>query len=296
MSVNMSLANLMARLEENRKRSVAKPKEVAVEVYDGVVALPNSSESVRPIPNVILRSALFGAIAKGRRPYLERVKVESLGGIDMIYTGALLDQGDLDVWGAVLHLALAQEFGAECKVTAYRLLKLLGKTDTGKNRRILDKRISRLKATALQIRMGRYSYEGSLIHEVYRGQNERSERIYVIRLNSKLHVLFNGSQYTKVNWSVRQALHGKPLAQWVHGFYSSHARSYDFKVDTLHQLCGSRARSLPDFKKDLRRSLEAVACASTTEGKPLSYLLDGNLVKVKTTPSASQQRHLAKKR
>ena len=294
MSVNMSLANLMARLEENRKRSVARPK--GVEVDDEVVSLPSSSESVRPIPNVILRSALFGAIAKGPRPYLERVKIDSLGGIDMVYTGALLDQGDLDVWGAVLHLALTQDLGAECKFTAYRLLKLLGKTDTGNNRKNLDKCISRLKATALQIGVGRYSYEGSLIHEVYRGQDERSKRIYVIRLNSKLHVLFNGSQYTKVNWSVRQALHGKPIAQWMHGFYSSHARSYDFKVETLHQLCGSCARSLSDFRKDLRRSLEYVVCASAAEGQPFSYIFKGNLVQVNTTPSASQQRHLAKKR
>ncbi|MDD1016978.1 plasmid replication initiator TrfA [Pseudomonas rubra] len=293
----MLLADAMARLEESRKRSVARPK--VVEVNDEVASIPKFSETVRPIPNVILRSALFGVgpIKKsGDRTYLERVKVYSLGGISMFYTGALLNQGDLNVWGAVLHQAQEQELGEECKVTAYRLLKLLGKTDSGKNRRDLDACISRLKATALQIEVGEYSYEGSLIHEVYRGQGERSKRMYVIRLNSRLHVLFNGKQHTNVNWSVRQALQGKPLAQWLHGFYSSHAKSYDYKVETLHQLCGSSAKSLSDFKKDLRRSLEFLVGASAAEGRPLSYVFKGNLVQVTTTPSASQQRHLAKKR
>lgn len=294
MTVNKTLTSMLARIEANQKRSLAKPQEVKVE--GEVNLLPNWSESVRRVPNVALRSALFGAIGKGNRPYVEQMEINAIGGVSIFYTGALLDQGDLDVWETVLHLARMRELGSECRVTAYRLLKILGKTDTGKNRKILDKHISRLKATALQVKVGRHSYEGSFIHEVYRAQDERSERIYAIRLNPKLHVLFNGSQYTNVNWSVRQALHGKPLAQWVHGFYSSHAKSYDYKVETLHQLCGSRAKSLSDFKKDLRRSLEAVALASTAEGLPFSFLLEGNLVQVKTTPSASQQRYLAKKR
>ncbi|WP_244160621.1 plasmid replication initiator TrfA [Phytopseudomonas punonensis] len=287
------MASLMARVEENRKRSVAQHKEGKVE--EEVVSLPNWSDSVRRVPNFALRSALFGAVAKGYRPYVEQVEINSLGGISIFYTGALLDQGDLDVWEAVLHMARMQELGSECRVTAYRLLKVLGKTDTGKNRKILDKHVSRLKATALQVKVGKHSYEGSLFHDVYRAQNDRSERLYVIRLNPKLYVLFNGDQYTDVNWSIRQALNGKPLAQWVHGFYSTHARPYDLKVETLHQLCGSRAASLTDFKKDLRRSLESVALAAAVAGQPFSYFLDGNLVRVKTTPSTSQQRHLARK-
>jgi len=101
--------------------------------------LPQWSDSVRRVPNIALRSALFGAISKGRRPYLERAEIHAQGGNSVIYTGVLLDQGDLDVWETVLHMARAQALGAECRVTAYRLLKVLGRTDTGKNRQILDK-------------------------------------------------------------------------------------------------------------------------------------------------------------
>lgn len=295
MTTNTRLSSrIFALLEENQKRSRGKP--LKVEIDKELSLLPNWSDSVRRLPNFALRSALFGAIRKGHRPYVEQLEVNALGGISIFYTGALLDQVDLDVWEAVLHLERAQELGSECRVTAYRLLKILGKTDTGKNRTILDKCISRLKATALQVRVGKYSYEGSLIHEVYRDHEERSGRMYVIRLNSKLGLFFHGDQYTDLNWLIRQALRGKPLAQWVHGFYSTHAKPYDFKVETLHHLCGSRASSLSDFKKDLRRSLEAVERASAAVGQPFSYQVEENLVRVKTTPSASQQRHLAKKR
>lgn len=288
-------SRIFALLEENQKRSRELPLEVKVKVEKERSSLPNWSDSVRRVPNVALRSALFGAIRKGPRPYVEQAEINALGGINIVYTGALLDQIDLDVWETVLHLSRAQDLCSECRVTAYQLLKILGKTDAGKNRTNLDKSISRLKATALKIRVGKNSYEGSLIHEVYRDHDERSARMYVIRLNPKLGVLFQGDQYTDLNWLVRQALHGKPLAQWLHGFYSTHAKPYDFRIETLHQLCGSRARCLSGFKKDLRRSLEALERASAAAGKTFSYQVEGSLVRVKTTPSASQQRHLAKK-
>jgi len=292
MSANMPLpSRIFDRLEENRKRSRTKSQEIEVENFRSL--LPSWPDSVRRTPNVALRSALFGAVSKGYRPYFERVKINALGGISIIYTGALLDQGDLDVWETVLHLARTQELGSECRVTAYRLLKELGKTDTGKNRAILDRHLSRMSATALQVRVGEHSYEGSLIHEVYR---DHETRTYVIRLNPNLRVLFLADQFTDVDWAVRQELHGRPLAQWLHGFYASHARPYDLRIETLHRLCGSRASCLSDFKKDLRRALDSVEEARDAAGQPFSYSIEGSLVRVKTTPSPSQRRHLTSKR
>lgn len=254
------------------------------------------SSPKRRVPNIALRSALFGALGRGCRPYVERAEIHAQRGNSILYTGALLDQGDLDVWETVLHLARAQELRAECRVTAYRLLKVLGKTDTGKNRRALDLHLSRLKATALQLRSGVYSYEGSLLQELYREHGENGARCYVIRLNPELQMLFVGDQFTEVDWTVRQALHGKPLAQWLHGFYSSHANPFPLRVDTLHRLCGSRARSLSDFKKDLRRALDSLADASTSAGDPFSYEIGKSLVRVEKTPSSSQCRHLGRQR
>jgi hypothetical protein len=258
------------------------------------VKLPVWPEAVRGVPNGVLRSALFGAIKRGARPYLERKEIHAQEGIRIIYTGARLDQGDLDVWQTVLHIARLQGLGAECRVTAYQLLKALGKTDAGTNRGTLERRLSRMKATGIEVDTGRYSYEGSLIDEVYR---DKETREYVLRLNPKLSVLFGADQFTQVEWSVRQALGGKPLAQWLHGYYASHAKPYPVKVETLHRLSGSEAVRMDHYRQDLRKALDAVVQANNLHGEEFIYdILSGDLVHVEKQAKGSQQRHLAKVR
>lgn len=41
---------------------------------------------------------------------------------------------------------------------------------------------------------------------------------------------------------MRHALDGHQLAQWLHGFYASHAKPFPIKIETLHRLCGSPFR------------------------------------------------------
>ncbi|HUE91868.1 plasmid replication initiator TrfA [Pseudomonas sp.] len=285
-------SRIFTRLEERNKRSAVQSQGMEVEQVRSL--LPNWSDSVRRVPNVALRSALFGAMGKGERPYVERLEIHAQGGVSILYTGVMLDQLDLDVWETVLHMVRSQELGAECRITAYQLLKELGKTDTGKNRKILSGQLSRMKATALQLRVGDYSYEGSLINEVYRDHGNRTKS-YVIRLNPKLLTLFESDQFTDVDWSVRQALRGKPIAKWLHGYYASHANPFRLKVETLYRLCGSQASSLVDFSKDLIKALDSLERASNSAGQPFSYAIEGDLVRVKTTPSPSQRRHLDNK-
>lgn len=280
------LADKIACMEKRAKSLPGAP------LQSNVVQLPSWPVAVRGVPNVALRSALFGVIKKGARSYLERQEMYAQEGIRIIYTGARLDQGDLDVWETVLHIARLQFLGDECRVTAYRLLKELDKTDTGKNRTTLDRRLSRMKATAVDVTVGKYSYEGSLIDEVYR---DKESREYVIRLNPKLRTLFASDQFTLVDWNVRHALDGKPLAQWLHGYYASHAKPHPVKVSTLHRLCGSNALLLSDYRKDLRKALDAVAVAGEAHGQPFSYDICGDLVNIEKKASGTQRRHLAKK-
>ncbi len=276
-------------LAEKSKQRKPRPEAQLPKI---AVQLPLWPDVVRGVPNAALRSALFGAVKKGARPYWERQKIHAQEGISIIYTGARLDQGDLDVWETVLHMVRRQALGDECWVTAYQLLKVLGKTDTGKNRQILNRRLSRMKATGVDVNVGKFSYEGSLIDEVYRAEESRE---YVIRLNPKLRALFEAGQFTHIDWNVRHALDGRPLAQWLHGYYASHAKPYPVSVATLHQFCGSEAVLLSDFKKDLRKALDAVAAASNAHGQPFKYEICGNLVCIEKRPTSSQHRHLARK-
>jgi hypothetical protein len=258
----------------------------------GKANLPPWPEAVRGVPNGVLRSALFGAVKKGPRRYLEREEIHALDGIRIIYTGPRLDQGDLDVWETVLHLVRLLPPGEEFRITAYQLLKLLGKTDTGKNRDILDRHLSRMKATGVDIYIGRYGYEGSLIDEVYRDKDTLE---YVIRLNPKLRALFEKDQWTMVDWAVRLELSGQPLAQWLHGFYATHAKPYPMSVEKLHQLCGSETEETRKFKQLLARALESVSQACEKHGQAFNSEIRDDLVSVDRQPSRSQQKHLANK-
>lgn len=286
------LIGRIAEIQKKAKQQTDRAPAPIASPKSNVVQLPMWPDLVRGVPNAALRSALFGAIKRGARPYLERQEIHAQEGVKIIYTGARLDQGDLDVWEAVLHVVRVQELGDECRVTAYQLLKILGKTDTGINRDTLERRLSRMKATGVDVSVGRYGYEGSLIDEVYR---DKETREYVIRLNPKLSVLFAADQFTQVDWDVRRALDGKPMAQWLHGFYASHAKPFPLKVETLHWLCGSEAKRMSDYKIDLRRNLEAVTEASAAHGEGFSYDIRGDLVHVEKKASGSQRRHLAKK-
>lgn len=257
-----------------------------------VIQLPLWPEPVRAVPNGFLRSALFGAIRKGRRRYLKAEQLAALDGIEIRYTGERLDQGDLDVWESVLHAVRLQELGSQCRVTAYSLLKLMGKTDTGKNRATLHERITRLRANAVEVRQGRYTYIGGLIAGAAKDEETQE---WVIELDAKLRPLFATDQFTQIEWAVRHALDGKPLAQWLHGFYASHAKPFPIRMETLLKLSGSENENPRSAQQKLRIALDAVVAASEAHGEGFSYAIRGDLVHVEKKVTGAQRRHLAKK-
>jgi len=275
----------MAALSRQRREEEARNTP-------SVVYLPSWPEAARGVPNGVLRSALFGAIKKGPRRYLEREEIAALDGVRIIYTGPRLDQGDLDVWETVLHIVRLCALGDEVRITAYQLLKILGLADTGPNRDTLERRLSRLKATGVEIEIGRFSYEGSLIDEVYRDKDTLE---YVIRLNPKLRALFEKDRWTMVDWVVRMELSGQPLAQWLHGFYATHAKPYPLSLDKLRLLCGSEVEETRKFKQLLGRALDAVNQACEKHGQAFRFEIRDRLLHVDRQPSPSQQRHLDKK-
>ena len=290
------LNDLLARIPEMQARAKQRAEREPLPgkpLPKNVVQLPLWPEPVRAVPNGFLRSALFGAIAKGKRRYIDGEQLAALDGIEIRYTGQRLDQGDLDVWESVLHAVRLQEMGSQCRVTSYSLLKLMGLTDTGKNRVTLNKRITRLVASALTVKQGRYSYIGSLIAGAAKDEETQE---WVIELDAKLRPLFAADQFTQVEWAVRHELSGKPMAQWLHGFYASHAKPFPLKIETLHRLCGSEAKRMTDYKVDLRRNLDAVADASEAHGEGFSYDIRGDLVHVEKLAKGAQRRHLAKKK
>jgi len=277
--------------KENPKDESSSGKPLALP-GSNVVRLPVWPQPVRSVPNGMLRSSLFGANKKGPRRYMKGEEIAAQEGIEIRYTGERLDQGDLDLWESILHVARDQDMGSQCRFTAYTMFKLLGMTDTGKNRETLQTRIERLRANAITIRQGRYTYIGGLIDEGYKDEDTRE---YVVVINPKLRPLFAADQFTQIDWNVRHALGGQPLAQWLHGYYASHAQPFPVKVETIHKLCGSEAVRMDHFRQDLKKALEALTVASNANDQPFSYEIRGDLVHVEKKASGTQRRHLLKK-
>jgi hypothetical protein len=265
---------------------------VAEPVAPAAAQLPIWPETVRAVPNGFLRSALFGAIARGRRRYINGEDLAAIDGVTIRYKGERLDQGDLDVWESVLHTVRLQKLGSQCRITSYALLKLMGLTDTGKNRATLHARIERLVANALTVKQGPHSYIGSLIS--FAAKDEDTQE-WVIELDARLRPLFAADQFTQIEWEVRHELNGHQIAQWLHGFYSSHAKPFPLKVETLLKLYGSEDASPSSGRQKLRKALDAVAEASAMHGEGFSYEIRGNLVHVGKQAKGAQRRHLAKK-
>lgn len=218
--------------------------------------------------------------------------VGSIDGVEIRYTGQRLDQGDFDVWQGVLHSVRLQQLGGRCHLTAYSLLKLMGKTDTGSNRATLHTQIERLRASAVTVKQGRYTYIGGLIDHAARDEKTQE---WVIDLDPKIRHLFAADQFTQIDWSVRQSLHGKPLAQWLHGFYSTHAKPYPLKIETLLRLSGSENTEPRSSRQKLRKALTALASSSEIRGQGFVYEIRGDLVYVRKVAFGTQKRHLSKR-
>lgn len=298
MSMMKPVSGLVAKIEalqeQARLRSAREERDPTPDavISNNVVKLPLWPEAVRAVPNSFLRSALFGAIRKGRRRYIDGERLAAIDGIEVHYTGQRLDQGDLDVWESLLHAVRDQNLGSQCQVTSYALLKLMGKADTGGNRATLHKRITRLRASAIEIKQGRYVYIGGLVDEAYKDEETQE---WVIVLNPRLRALYGADQFTQIDWAVRHALNGQQLAQWLHGFYASHAKPFPVRIETLLKLAGSENENSRSAQQKLRKALNAVAEASTAHGAGFSYTIQGDLVHVEKKTSGVQRRHLVKK-
>lgn len=276
---------------EMRKQGMAKrgPVELMAmpEQRDEVsnVQLPLWPEPVRGVPNSVLRSALFGAIRRGKRAYQDGVKKASVDGVTVVHTGPQLDQADLDVWEQCLHLARTGGLGVEIRFTGHGFLKAIGR-GTGKSQHEwLKSALRRLMTSLVELEDGKKAYAGQLLHHWYRDEETGH---HVMELNPKIAAMYGSNGWTQVEWEQRQALKKQPLAQWLHGFYSTHAAPFPYKVETLHQLCGSGNTSLRDFRREIREALSAVAAVTGWVWK----IDDTDLVHVEKKPTASQARHL----
>jgi hypothetical protein len=238
------IANVAARAKERREQeSIA-------------AGLPEWPEKARGIPNGALRSSLFGAIRKGPRKFLKRTKLQSVNGLTIVFNGPRLSQSDLDVWEHCLHLARINGTGCQIRFTGYSFLKSIGRNTGKSDREWLKGVLLDLASSVVEISDGKRAYFGPLIHH---GVRDEITMEFVIEVNPRVAILYGADGWTQIEWAQRWALRRQPLAQWLHGFYSTHAEPYPYKVETLRRLAGSENEHLYSFRQELRSAMSKVA-------------------------------------
>ena len=231
--------------------------------------LPTWPDQKRGIPNLCLRSALFGIIQRGRRKAVKRETIAAINGLNIRYTGWQLDQSDFDVLAHALHLASHQTTGQYIRFTAKGFLKGIGRSHGKSGREWLKDALRRLTASAVEIRLEApttygpqiLTYAGSLLDEFYYTEEDQT---YFLKFNGKLATLFDAG-WTQLQWQQRLALR-TDLAKWLHGFYASHRVPFPMKVSTLLQLCGSDCGRLSDYRGKLRLALDELVTAGVIAG------------------------------
>jgi hypothetical protein len=271
------IGEMVAACEEESKPQPAK-----------VIRLPVWPEPQRGAPNSALRGALFAAIQGKDRRYLKGELLTAQQGIKIRFTGMQLNQSDLDVWEQALHLARQHPLGTQCHFTAYGFLKALGRPTGGDHHEWLKDVFRRLAGAVAEITHNRMTYFGSMIEGGIRDEDTGQ---YVLEINPKIMALYSAG-WTAADWDQRQLLRGKPLALWLHGFYSSHADPYPLTVEYLHQLSGGRTAKMRKFKQNLKTALGELVKVGVIR----DFEIEGDLVSVDRVPSKSQQKHLTRRK
>ena len=248
--------------QRNRERAGAVSVQPRSKPAAKLINLPLWPKELRACPSSVLRSALFGVVRRGRRRALEGEILATWEGVTIRYTGWRLDQGDLDVWLATLHLAREHNLGVRVPVTVNEMLRTMGRSTAGSFHEWFKSAVRRLTACAVEITAGNKTYGGPLI-ECFARDDEIGE--HVLHLSPWLAELFEDGNYTRIDWEVRRNL-GMELAKWLHGYIASHRATeknpHRIGLERLRTLCGSETDELRKFRQQLREAMGELQAAS----------------------------------
>ncbi|OGT39929.1 MAG: hypothetical protein A3E81_02080 [Gammaproteobacteria bacterium RIFCSPHIGHO2_12_FULL_36_30] len=216
--------------------------------------IPHIPHDKRIIPNDMIRSSLFTiANHNSERTYLKNKKISSFLSTDIIYTGEELRQDDEDVWLQLIYLA-SQSQENEITFKPYTFLSQIGWAQRTQYRDRLKASLTRMSATTLEIY--NHNFEKglgfSLVRKFEWYSDDKQLSHWKVWLEPEVVKLYSelGKMYSKIHWDQRKQL--KPLAKWLHAFYSSHAEPEPIPLLKLMSLSGSKTKNTKHFKEMLR--------------------------------------------
>ena len=244
------------------------------------VYLPLLKEVDSVMPNCFLRSALFGAGDGGEK--VDRMKIESQGGVSLELTGLTLSTADKRVYAALLSYYKNRPLGID-SIYAEDFLPLklsaLAMTAFGaKNSQLVAnvrESLHRLKVAYLSVRIpGVIELDLPSLIEV-RGTEDKGVNSRVsFRISSKVATLFGQHRWTSLS---PESLELAGLASWLATFYASHSKPRELHVlKDLKRLSGSQS-SNSEFKRMLPKRLEKLkGLAEENPARVRSVVFNGN--------------------
>lgn len=284
---NKTNTNAVDRLKAIEKDAIKKARKAPL-VPTPQMSLELWPESVRGVPNAVLRGSLF-TVTKTRETTKKRELLAAVDGIEIRFKGERFNQTDLDVWEMLLHLARLQPLGNQVAFHAHAFLKALGRKTGGKDHEQLKEEITRLIGGVVEVTWTREkkTFAGALVTSYFR--DEETQR-YVVVFDQQMLSLYEGG-YSHIDWEQRHALGSNNLAKWLHGFYATHADPYPYKVETIKTLCGSTTKALREFRRMLKNALDELVSVGAIKSWEISW---DDLVRIENTPTLSQVKHLNK--
>jgi hypothetical protein len=269
-NIGNTLQGIKERIEANKEISLKREEEY---YESGIIPLPWWPEEKRGSPNSFLRSALFAAIQSKDRVMLKEAILGSQQGIIVKYTGEQLNQEDLTVWLGVMDMVKQHPLGTECSFSAYAILKHIGMDIGGKSHQKLRDSILRMTACVLTVTNEKMTFSDRMIDRFIIDEETKQ---YKVKLGRHAIKLFGNNEWTALEEKQRRLLVKKPLASFLHGYYSSHAKPLPVSLDFLSGISGSRNSQQKDFKRKVKAALEELVKSSFLK----SYDIEGDIVRV----------------
>lgn len=250
----MGLHETLKRLEQHaQERAQDKP-----------VTLPSWPATRRACPSVAFRSALFPPLARGQRAMLDRAEIFATGPVTVRFTGRQLDQSDLDVYLELLHRFNGQQSDCVVEVTAYALLKSLGRALGSSGYKWLDATLMRLTSGMIELtsesRSQRYRW-----HLIESTAENTATGAYKITLNRDFATIFAKS-WSSLDITQRRALKS-PSAKSIHAYLSSHKEPGEHNWTTLANIAGLSGKNARSTLREALGQLQAVGFLSWSEAE-----------------------------
>src|SRR5690554_2570902 len=248
-------------LERFRKHH-QKTKETQLDMFfeNGLMMPFKNDDSA--IPKQILRSSMFAPITRGKRKYLnDKLVAESPEG-DITYTGAQLDQADLDVLLAIIKLLseytnsgnvvkVAQITDENGRLEYSRLicgskglLKMIKRSQGKSGRKWLWSSLQRLTGElTLNIDFGDATGDKYFAGQILGKRAKTEDDLLMIDINHDFVWLFGGNNFSFINMGKRFQLTGD-FTKWLQGFVSTHTGETRYSAEKLMIKSGSKQKSV----------------------------------------------------